>query len=549
MLLPNRAIQTIAYNKKIKFNAGDEKMTYSNSFDVFDIIGPIMIGPSSSHTAGAVRIGLMAGQLCNYNPKEMTVFFHGSLASTYPFHKTDVAVVAGIMGMGVDDERIRDSIRLAEGKGIKVRFDKINLQNAHPSTIIIELIDNKGNMQVMRSATIGGGNIFIEEVNGYKVDLDGKQDCLVGVTVADRNELDKLSASFLGEKADVTSFIAKDRGFAFKIENGKSIEAPILDKMKGNNLIKEVFLLKAVMPLSIQGKHFYRSCKELVERSKEDNCLISDTVIKFDAEKSGRTKEQVFEQMREAYLVMKESIGKGLERENELLGNIFKGNAAKMDRFVKSERSICGTTLSKVVRNALAVMEVNGSMGRIVACPTAGSAGTVPAVVVTIAEENGIPEDLVVQSLFAGAGVGIVIAENASISGAVCGCQGECGSASAIAAAVITEMFGGGYEQVLSAVALSLGNVLGMVCDPVAGMVEIPCIQRNTIAAANAVIASEMALAGVDSVIPADEMIGALDEVGKLMDCKLKDTLGAGVCNTPTARRIEEKFFKNKERA
>ncbi|MBA1335747.1 MAG: L-serine dehydratase, beta subunit [Firmicutes bacterium] len=518
-------------------------MTYSNNFDVFDIIGPIMIGPSSSHTAGAVRIGLIAGQLCGFDPKEITVLFHGSLASTYSFHKTDVAVVAGVMGIGVDDERIRKSIEIAEDRGIEVRIDKVELQNAHPSTIIIELVDNKGNKQVMRSATIGGGNIYIEEVNGYRVDIDGKQDCLIGLTIAGRSEFEKSVADVLDEKLNITSFMVKDGCFAFKLENGKAIDTSTLEKIKNNTRIKEVFLLKAVMPLSTQGKHFYKTCKELVEKSKENNCRISDIVISFDAEKSGRTEEQVFEQMREAYLTMKESIQKGLEKENELLGNIFKGNAAKMDRFVKSERSICGTTLSKVIRNALAVMEVNGSMGKVVACPTAGSAGTVPAAVITVAETNGIPEDKVIQSLFTGAGIGIIIAENASISGAVCGCQGECGSASAIAAAVIVDMFDGDYDQILSAVSLAFGNILGMVCDPVAGMVEIPCIQRNTIAAVNAIICAEMALAGVDSVIPADEMIGALDEVGRLMDSSLKDTLGAGISNTPTARKIEKKIF------
>ena len=520
-------------------------MACINYFDVFDIMGPIMIGPSSSHTAGAARIGLIAGQLCGFDPKEIIVLFHGSLASTYSFHKTDVAVVAGVMGIGVDDERLKKSMEIAEANGVKVKIGRTELQGAHPSTIIIEVTDNEGNKQVMRSATIGGGNIYIEELNSYTVGTDGKQDCLIGLTTLDRSEFEKFILCTLDEKLDIAGFTAKDGCFAFKLENGKSINASSLGKIKNNANTKEAFLLKAVMPLSKQERHFYKTCKELIEKSKENNCRISDTVISFDAEKSGRKKEQVFEQMRDAYITMKESIQKGLEKENELLGNIFKANAAKMDRFIRMERSICSTILSQVIRNALAVMEVNGSMGKIVACPTAGSAGTVPAAVITLAESNGIPEDKVIQSLFTGAGIGIIIAENASISGSVCGCQGECGSASAIAAAIITDMFDGSYDQILSAVSLALGNVLGIVCDPVAGIVEIPCIQRNTIAAVNAIICAEMALAGVDSVIPADEMIGALDEVGRLMDSSLKDTLGAGISNTFTARKIEKEMLKN----
>lgn len=522
-------------------------MKSSSTFDVFDIVGPIMIGPSSSHTAGAVRIGLVAGQLCNYNPKELAVYFHGSLASTYSFHKTDVAVVAGVLGIGIDEEKIKNSIELAKQKGIKVKFDKINLKNAHPSSILIEIVDHDDKRHIVRAATIGGGNIHIEQINGYEVDIDGKQDCLIGLTeICDRNDFESKIKELLGGDVDLVIYNLIDGVNSFKLETGKAIEIDKLKLLRSQNYVKEAHLIKAVVPIKLKGKRFFKSCSELVEASKKNNCTISETVIDFEAEKSSRSREQVMQEMKNIYLAMKESVDKGLEKECELLGNIFKGNAAKMDKYIKNNRSICGDSLSKVVRNALAVMEVNGSMGRIVACPTAGSAGVVPAAVLTVAQENNIEDDAVVKALFTGAGIGIVIAENASISGSVCGCQGECGTASAMAAAIITEMFGGDYDQIMSAVSLSLGNILGMVCDPVAGMVEVPCIQRNTISAVNAIISAEMALAGVDSVIPADEMIGALNEVGELMDVRLKDTLGAGISNTPTARKIEQRIFCKK---
>lgn len=519
-------------------------MASSNVFDVFDIVGPIMVGPSSSHTAGAVRIGLLAGQLCGYSPIEVNVFFHGSLANTYTFHKTDVAIIAGAIGIDVADERIKNSVEIAKEKGINVRFDKIELKKAHPSSVFIEIVDNGDKKHTVRAATIGGGNIRIEEINGYKVDIDGKTDCLVGLTdLCCKEEFQSKLKELLKEDYELILFEEHMGNRSFKLETGKEINNDILNLLKSQNYIKEVYLIKSVVPLSLKGKRFFKSCSEMVEESKKNDCSISETVIKYEAEKSARSKEQVVNEMKAAYMAMKESIVKGLEKENQLLGNIFKGNAAKMDKFINNNRSICGVSVSKVVRNALAVMEVNGSMGKVVACPTAGSAGTVPAAVLTIAEENSLKDEDVVKALFTGAGVGIIIAENASISGSVCGCQGECGAASAMAAAIITELFGGDYDQVLSAVSLSLGNVLGMVCDPVAGMVEIPCIQRNTISAVNAIISAEMALAGIDSVIPADEMIGALNEVGELMDIKLKDTLGAGISNTPTARRIEREIF------
>ena len=508
-------------------------------YDVFDIIGPIMIGPSSSHTAGAVRIGLIAGQICDFDPSEIHVFFHGSLASTYSAHKTDVGVTAGILGILVDDERVRTSVEIAKNKGIKVKFEPIALENAHPSTIIIEMKDRAGNPITMRSATIGGGNIIVEEMNDFPVNFDGKQDVLLGLTSLSEKDFKEFLEKTGHEGLSIGSFTKTEKGFAFKVMFS-------CDGKKALHLIKEekhtceAYLIRGVMPLQASGKLFYKSCIMLVEESERQGCSLGETVIRFEMEKSGRNREQVLAQMLEAFLVMKESIKKGLECENVLLGGIFQGNALKMDRFLNEKKSLAGPLITRIVRNAFAVMEVNGSMGKIVACPTAGSAGTVPAVLVTLAEEYSFPDEEVVKAMFTGAGIVIIIAENATISGAVGGCQAECGSASAMAAAIVTSLYGGNSKQILSSVSLALGNVLGMVCDPVAGMVEIPCIQRNTIAAANAIISAEMALAGVDSVIPADEMISALDEVGKLMDPGLKDSLGAGMSNTPTARRIEK---------
>lgn len=499
-----------------------------------------MIGPSSSHTAGAVRIGKIAGQLCGYKPKVICVYFHGSLASTYLTHKTDSAIIAGIIGMDVDDKGIKNSIEKATNEGIEIYFDKIQLHDVHPNTMVISIKDRLNEEYIVRAATIGGGNILIEQINNYKTNINGKKDCIVGLTTyKNKDEFRQAIESESDSLFRIECFSEIDNGNAFTLIGVTALKNEFFEKIKTIKQIKEALLIKSILPYSVSEKPFFHSCKELVEKAMADNCEISDIVIDFEAETSDRTREQVFEQMMKIFYDMKESINTGITFENQLLGNIFKGNAAKLEKYFKSGRSICSPALTKMIRNALAVMEVNGSMGRVVACPTAGSAGALPAVLVTISEENNISEHDVVQSMFTAAGIGIIIAENATISGAVGGCQAECGVASAMAAAAVTEIFGGNYHQILSAVSLALGNILGLVCDPVAGMVEIPCIQRNTIAATNAITAAEMALAGVDSIIPADEMISAMEEVGRLMDSSLKDTLGAGISNTPTARRIE----------
>jgi L-serine dehydratase len=194
--------------------------------------------------------------------------------------------------------------------------------------------------------------------------------------------------------------------------------------------------------------------------------------------------------------------------------------------------------LSQALARALAVTEVNARMGRIVAAPTAGSCGILPAVLLTLAQKDDLADEKLLPVLFTAAGFGLVIANKASISGASGGCQAECGSAAAMAAAAATELLGGTPEQAAQACALALKSVLGLVCDPVAGLVEVPCIKRNASGTANAFVATEMALAGISSVIPADEVIGAMKAIGDQMAAELKETALGGLAATKTARKI-----------
>ncbi|MGI6227287.1 MAG: L-serine ammonia-lyase, iron-sulfur-dependent, subunit alpha [Peptococcales bacterium] len=517
---------------------------HGNDYSVFDIMGPIMIGPSSSHTCGPVRIGLLAGQLCDYQPKTIHISMHGVLACTYTAHKTDAALIAGMLGLKIDDEQIPNALCLARNKGIKVTFEKTVLQNAHPNTVVIKFTDQVDKKFEIRACTIGGGNIILEEINGYKVDLDGKGNYLIAIL---RNEEEKMFKEkiieLLGKDMLNYSYYRTNHLFVYKIETTNKLNINTLKKIQSFTFKKEVYMINGIIPSTNKNIHFFNSVQELVETSQKNNCLISDTVLRYESLKSNSNTTMVFKEMENIYDIMEVAIFKGIEKENKLLGNLFANNAKKINNFQNESKSLCGSGMSKVIRNALAVMEVNSSMGKIAACPTAGSCGTIPAAL-TVCKEKGITKNKIVQAFFTGAGIGMVIAKNASISGGISGCQAEIGSASAMAAAILTEVFGGDYAQIDSAVALTLGNMLGLVCDPAAGMVEIPCIQRNTIAALNAICCAEMALAGVNSIIPADEMIGAMKEVGRIMPPSLKCTLEAGISNTPTARKIEQSLGK-----
>lgn len=241
--------------------------------------------------------------------------------------------------------------------------------------------------------------------------------------------------------------------------------------------------------------------------------------------------------------VMREAGYKGISEAQKTVGGLVSGTAQRLEQARVGGRTLSGSTLVHATALALGSAEVNAALGRVVACPTAGACGVLGGVVVAMAEEKDLPDAKVVEALFAAAGMGLIIAEHSMISGAVGGCQTECGVASAIAAAALVELAGATPEQSGHSVAIALKNILGLVCDPVAGLAEVPCIKRNAGAVANAFIAADMALSGIPSVIPPDEVIDALREVGELMDPKLRDTLGAGLSKTPTAQKIEEQLY------
>ena len=287
----------------------------------------------------------------------------------------------------------------------------------------------------------------------------------------------------------------------------------------------------------------YDSIQELVDKAKKKGKLISELVLEDQARQMERSQKELIEEMRKSLRVMAEAAAKGLTAVSKSASGLSGGDADKMKRAADTGRSLSGKVLSEILAKALAIAEVNACMGRIVAAPTAGSCGIIPAVLLTLQEENNLAEDQVVMSLFTAAGLGMVIARKASISGAEGGCQAECGSAAAMAAAAAVELMGGTPQMCAHACAMALKSVLGLVCDPVAGLVEVPCVKRNASGAANALIAAEMALAGIESTIPVDEVIGAMKAIGDAMPKTLKETAEGGLADTPTAKKIAREIL------
>ncbi|AFV03186.1 L-putative protein dehydratase, alpha subunit [Dehalobacter sp. UNSWDHB] len=283
-----------------------------------------------------------------------------------------------------------------------------------------------------------------------------------------------------------------------------------------------------------------RSYGELVEKTEKLNKKISDMVLQEECLRTGIPAEQLLKKMKNHYAVMRESVESGMTGEWKSLSGLVGGEAALLEKYRESGKSILGNPVNKAAARAMAVAEVNAGMGRIVAAPTAGSCGVLPAVLLTVQEMSDATEEDAVRTLFTSAGLGMVIAERASVSGAEGGCQAEIGSAAAMAAAAAVELCGGSPDQTAQAAALALKSFLGLVCDPVAGLVEVPCVKRNAMAAVIALTAAEMALAGIKSAIPLDEVIDAMASIGREMSCSLKETSRGGLAVTPAAQKYKD---------
>ena len=284
----------------------------------------------------------------------------------------------------------------------------------------------------------------------------------------------------------------------------------------------------------------FKSAEELLNLCEENQLPISEVMRQRECLLGEVPRDSVNHRMGKAWEIMRSSATQPLKKPTKSMGGLIGGEAKKLEAHDAKKKSICGDVLEKAITYAMAVLEVNASMGLIVAAPTAGSAGVVPGMMLALQECYRISDQRIVDALFNAGAVGYLAMRNATVAGAVGGCQAEVGAASGMAAAALVDIKGGTAEQCAEAFAMALTNLEGLVCDPVAGLVEIPCIKRNVIGAMNAVSAADMALAGVVGHIPADEVIDAMAEVGNAMSKDLRETGIGGLAGTPTGRAICE---------
>ncbi|RYG73908.1 L-serine ammonia-lyase, iron-sulfur-dependent, subunit alpha [Lentibacillus lipolyticus] len=286
----------------------------------------------------------------------------------------------------------------------------------------------------------------------------------------------------------------------------------------------------------------FRTVAELVEIAEKENILISEVMIRQEIDMKDKSREEIFSEMEKNLDVMEQAVEdslKGVESVTGLTG----GDAVKVQEYMKENNPLSGQVVMDAVSKAMGTNEVNAAMGTICATPTAGSAGCVPGTLFAVKNQLNPTREQMIRYLFTSGAFGFVVANNSFISGAAGGCQAEVGSAGAMASAAIVEMAGGTPQQSADAFAMTLKNMLGLVCDPVAGLVEVPCVKRNAGGSSLAIVSADLALAGVTSTIPCDEVIGAMYRIGKQMPSSLRETGEGGLADTPTGRLLKEKIF------
>ncbi|UCH97544.1 MAG: L-serine ammonia-lyase, iron-sulfur-dependent, subunit alpha [Candidatus Aminicenantes bacterium] len=511
-----------------------------------DVIGPVMRGPSSSHCAAALRIGRMARDLMEGDLKEIIIRFHpkGSIAHTHRTQGSDMGLFSGFLGWDANDERLKDYEKAIKDTDIKIKIEIKDFNAPHPNTYKLTL-KNSRETHEMTAISSGGGMIEILEIDSASVSMAGDYyETLIYFQDNEEEILNDLKKNITADhiitcKGKHTQFI--------QIKAQSFLDKETLSHLHSTFKISNIKELNPVLPiLARQGMQVpFITCEEMLDYNQDKNLELWELALHYESARGNITAGEVFEKMYDIAGIMKKSILEGIqgtEYEDRVLGYQSGSFKTQMD----NNQLLDGGILNRMILYTTAMMEVKSSMGVIVACPTAGSCAALPGACFGAADSMALSEDDVTKALLAAGMVGIFIAAHATFAAEVGGCQAECGAASGMAAAALVTLAKGNTNQAIAAASTALQNIFGMVCDPVANRVEVPCLGKNVMAASNALSCANMALANFDPVIPLDEVINAMDKVGKSLPYELRCTALGGLSVTKTSKKIEKQLKEQK---
>ena len=505
-----------------------------------DVLGPIMTGPSSSHTAGPWRIGYFIHHLMpQFSAVRILFPQKGSYAGVYKGQKSDIALVAGLLGMEVTDPDFRHSLVRLKEKGITLSIEIVDMPLDHPNLSVVELADAaSGRRLSVSSWSVGGGMFAVRSLNGHALNCAGDaHELLFLAPDGEAGRLDALTPLLAG----LEHVLSRTRdGELLHIGLTQSPSAELMQCLAAASREQGINFMHvpAILPVTAQPEDRtpFRTAEELQHFLETSPMPLWQAAVRYECARSGWTEEEVLAYAARLVRIMREAITAGLGEGLESAGFITP-SAAKLH--VRAGSMTDMGHIGRGIIYATAVMENNSAMGRVVAAPTAGSCGVIPGILFGLTGLGETDEQEAAKALLCAGLVGVFIASQATFAAEVAACQAEIGAASCMGAAIVSHYLGSDVRTALQGASLALQNMLGLVCDPVAGCVDIPCINRNSTAVGNSFIAANMAHAGFDAVIPLDQTIQAMYSVGTMLPRELRCTGLGGLCLTAKARQIE----------
>ncbi|GAB5526851.1 MAG: L-serine ammonia-lyase, iron-sulfur-dependent, subunit alpha [Roseivirga sp.] len=505
-----------------------------------DVIGPVMRGPSSSHCAASLRIGRMCLDLMGGAIMDVLIEYdpNGSLATTHKSQGSDMGLFGGFLGWEADDPRLENYQAEISAAGIYPVIEIKDIGADHPNTYQINLKNGELAHQLI-ALSIGGGMIEVISIDGAKVNMTGGyfENLIFTANTAPVVALLKT----LDHYDDLQGHEGEKSFVNLKCQS--ALSEAILNELNAIEGVEEIRCLRPVLPVKSRKNLSvpFSTCEEMLAYNEDKDLELWELAVAYESARGNISSEQVYEQMKGIVAIMSDSIKSGLKG-TEYKDRILGYQSGNFKTQMEQGKLVAGDSLNRIILFVTAMMEVKSSMGVIVAAPTAGSCGALPGAILGVCSALDLGEEAAVKAMLAAGIIGVFISERATFAAEVGGCQAECGSGSGMAAAGIVGMMGGSLHQALAASSMALQNSLGMICDPVANRVEAPCLGRNVMAASNALSTANMALADYDHLVPLDQVIEAMDEVGHAMAHELRCTGLGGLSISKASREIEAKL-------
>ncbi len=507
-----------------------------------DVIGPVMRGSSSSHCAAALRIGRLARDLMGANISRVLFEMdrQGSLPTTHDSQGSDMGLCGGLLGMDAADDGVPTSVEALRSAGMTFDVGVVDAGDPHPNTYRLTLENTDGQHHTVIAISTGGGMMEITNIDGFDVSIGGDYfETLIFVDGLG-DDVATLVQSLM--PIDDVRVISSGARRLVQVRAQECADAEVEAELRRLAPGLTLHRLRPVLPVGSRAdlKVPFSTAAELVAlaSSQQHSRPLWEWAVEYEMARGDLTKDQVLAKMVEIVRLLRASIAQGIAGttyEDRLLGH----QSGEFKRELDAGRLLNTGALGRAVLYVTALMEVKSSMGVIVAAPTAGACAALPGACIAFAEELGKSEEDMARAMLAAGAIGLFIASQWTFAAEVGGCQAEGGSAAAMAAAALVTLADGTLEQALGASSMALQSMLGLICDPVAGRVEAPCLGKNVIAASNAASCANMALAGYDPLIPFDEVVDAARRVAGQMPRELRCTSLGGLATTPTAIRLE----------